>query len=505
MYVPVDAYASSLFNSYIEMIEKHSEGQSTRTVDTDNSINLDYEIIVPVEPNDNFLNLISKMKFTSNRSLYRISIDRSTDAYINKFTEILFRSGSTIELGNMTLFNAIKFSEALVRENINDFFGLLLIRRDGSMLNPFHPVVSLAIEKEFKTKPESKLFKQEFRTIIFSIDANNKNIFNEFGVDANTETIIDNIALQMIMYQESAQIVTEDVIKSNIGDLIMLAKGGVFNPIQFTREMKYHSNQNIEFKGLNFAAMVPVQVAVKGVAFPWYGSVIAYNGNPKGASTDTYGIQLSPFLSANVGYEGRDLNSNETVFNSVCCGSYDRSKPEGLYTLNRSNFNSALNHMGLDCGWATYKNECIKASLEVYSSFIELDKPKPKKLTYKEQWLLDNPMMTEIDYLAHLRTKHTPTVNTEAHIPNPVPQTAHPNDAILSQILTPSDAIMQIFSDLHDDNADAARMVFGMDFDNAIDTGIQNMLEAGIQPAEATVEPVKRKRRKRNPETGMLE
>ena len=487
------------------MIEKHSDGKNTRTVDTDNSINEDYEIIVPVEPNDNFLNLISKMKFISNRSLCRISRDRNIDTYINRFTDILFRSGSTIELGNMTLFNAIKFSEALVRENINDFFGLLLIRRDGSMLNPFHPVVSLAIEKEFKENPKSQLFKQEFRTIIFSIDSNSKNIFNEFGYDANTETIINNIALQMIMYQESTQIITEDVITSNIEDLIMSAKGGVFRPIQFTREMKYHSNQNIEFKGLNFAAMVPVQVAVKGVAFPWYGSVIAYNGNPKGASTDTYGIQLSPFLSANVGYEGKDLNSDETVFNSVCCGSYDRTKPEGLYTLNRSNFDSALNSYGLDCGWATYKNECIKASLEVYSSFIELDKPKPKKITYKEQWLLDNPTMTEIDYLAHLRTKHTPISNTETHIPNPMPQAAHPNDEILNQVLAPADAIMQVFNEIHDDSADAARMIFGMDFANAIDTGIQAIIEAGVRDAESEAQPVKRKRRKRNPETGMLE
>ena len=48
-------------------------------------------------------------------------------------------------------------------------------------------------------------------------------------------------------------------------------------------------------------------------------------------------------------------------------------------------------------------------------------------------------------------------------------------------------------------------MVFGMDFANAIDTGIQAIIEAGVRDAESEAEPVKRKRRKRNPETGMLE
>lgn len=496
MFAVVDAYNSSIFNSYIEMIEKYAGNTQDETIDTDNSINYDFEVVVPLEPNDNFLKLISKMTHISDISLTSKANNRGICSYIEDFSGFLFESGNTIELGDMLFFDAIKFCETLSKENIDGFFGLLLMDSYGKIINPFHPLISLAIQKEFSRNSSSHIFREKFRTIVFSLNTERKNIFNEFSKDAYANTIIDNIAHQMICYDEAISIVNRKTVSSNVADLIQSAKNGIFQSINLLSELKYKSNHNIEMKGLEFGMLVPVQIAVKGIAMPWYGSVVAYRGRPNNGSLDTYGVQLSPFLSANVGFSGNELTKKETVFDGVCCGNYDKTKPEGIYTLNRANFDSALNNYAVECGWMIHKNECIKASLEVYSSFIEFDRPKPKKLTYKEQWLLDNPTMTEIDYLAHLRTKHAPISNIETHIPNPMPQAIHPNDVLLNQI----------FNGLHDDSADAlSRSIFGADFANAIDTGIQAIIEAGVRDAESEAEPVKRKRRKRNPETGILE
>ena len=496
MYITHTAYTSSLLNCYSEMIEKYSNGESQETTLTSREFDSNYEMVVPTFPSKTMYSLIEKYRKTADESYarYRTGSDGYT-VDINNFTKYVFEN-SVVELGFMSFSDAIKFCNTVIKDDINSFYGVLMFDKNNRILNPFHPLIASSMAS--KIKNDKKSLNEKYRTVLYGCTIKNDKELFQYGDYGIIENIQNNIAHQVIIYEENHKFCTINRIVNSPENLLFQASLGEFRNVDIERTTGYfeceHDDTSIEFVGL-----VPVHIGVRGIAFPWYGSVLAWRGKIQGnTSPDTYGIHLSPFLSANVGYRDGELNSNSLVFNSMCTGSRDRSKIEGIRTINRANFDSALCKFGVETGWIQWKDECIKTSLEIYAEVIDLT-VKEKKLSYKEQWLKDNPSLNESDYLVHLSQKLT-TRKEPSVVVTSTPTGEH---SILDTALAGFRTVAEneaIITGLGVTDADA---LFNALFDDMTTTAVTAQ---GQIPTPINIErPAPRRRRRRNPETGILE
>lgn len=498
MYITHTAYTASLFNCYTEMVEKYSQGKTEETTVTDRELNSNLEMVIPALPSKTLYSLLEKYRKTSETSYARKMSSGPRDwlVNINDFTRSVFQS-SVIELGSMTFENAIKFCNTVIKDDIESFYGVLMFENNYSIINPFHPLIASSMVT--KIKENKKELKKTYRVVLFGsrLDKKINNLY-EFGKECHSDIIKENIAHQMAIYQENSKFCTINKIIESPEDLLFQASIGKFSPLEINRITSYYGVEHDD-DSIEFVSLIPVHIGVRGIAFPWYGSVLAWRGKVRDStSMDTYGIQLSPFLSANVGYRNGELTSNELVYNSMCTGGYDRSKIEGIRTINRSNFDSPLCKFGVESGWIVWKDECVKTSLEVYSEMIDLN-IKPKKLSYKEQWLSDNQSLNESDYLVHLSQKLTARKEPSIIVTS-TPTGEH---SILDTALAGFRTVAEneaIITGLGVTDTDA---LFNAWFDDMTTAAVTAQ---GQIPTPINVErPAPRRRRRRNPETGILE
>lgn len=498
MYITHTAYTASLFNCYSEMIEKYSQGKTEDATVTDRELDKNLEMVIPALPSKTLYSLLEKYRKTSEISYARKMSLGSGDlsVNINDFTRRVFQS-SVIELGSMTFEDAIKFCNTVIKDDIESFYGVLMFENKNSIINPFHPLVASSMVT--KIKANKKELNKTYRVVLFgsTLDKKINNLY-EFGKECYPDVIKENIAHQMAIYQEDSKLCTINKMTQSPEDLLFQASLGKFSPLEINRLTSYYGMEHDD-DSIEFVSLIPVHIGVRGIAFPWYGSVLAWRGKVGGStSVNTYGVQLSPFLSANVGYRNGELTSNELVYNDMCTGSYDRSKIEGIRTINRANFDSPLCKFGVESGWIVWKDECVKTSLEIYSEMIDLT-VKPKKLSYKEQWLNDNPSLNESDYLVHLSQKLT-THKEPSVVVTSTPTSEHSVlDTALAGFRTvaENEAIMTGLGVTDTDE------LFNSLFDDMTTTAVTAQEPI---PTPINVErPTPRRRRRRNPETGELE
>jgi len=521
MYITHTAYTSSLLNCYLDMIEKYSKGKAEESMITDRELDSNNEMVIPVFPGKTMYSLIENYRKTSSKSY--ASLKSNGDGYtvnINSFTQSVFQS-SVIELGTMTFEDGVKFCNTVVKDDINSFYGVLMFGSNG-IINPFHPLVACSMKS--KIEKNSKVLKEKFRVVLYgsSLDKRINNLY-EYGMNGNIDNIKNNIAHQIILYEENNKFCTYDKLLSAPEDLAYQASMGVFKNLDIERTTSFYDVE-LEDKNIEFTAIVPVQIGVRGIAFPWYGSVLAWRGKVNGyTGTDTHGVQLSPFLSANVGYSDGELTSDRLIFNNICTGNFDRSKIEGIRTINRANFDSPLCKFGVETGWIQWKDECVKTSFEIYSEVIDLN-VKERKLSYKEQWLKDNPSMDEAAYLTHLAQKlthkepitaletreGTSSISESAFITEYLinEDTVFPSiDPVFNRTVARNERMLSSVEGIV--NSEEFRNMFnGMVtvVDTARDDSVDVSRYSSYIP-EPVSEPVRvrRTRRRRNPETGELE
>lgn len=393
------AYECTLLNTYVEMIDReHTNTSSDEKVEITRELDDNLEMIIPAYPTDNLYKLAKELKnFTKNPLHYvndSFSYSSFSDAIFSKLNPV-------VELGSrVTIKEAFIMARELIKEDKDGFFGMLLID-SNTTINILHPLVAVALADRL-LDPNDILHKSKYRAVIFSTPTSNKTM-NEFK-HGNIEVMRDNIAMQLMVYADNSKMISKSTVISNVATLIDKAENRMFNDIIMDRSVEFDKSEFNQNGRLRFTAIAPVYMGVYGIAFPWYGSVFLYSGSPSGHSTtDTYASNISPFLSANIGHSYRSQSNDNLIFDSVCTGKLDRMKIESCKSLNRSNFDSALCGMAIETGWFDYKNVCIEASVEILSDFFQI-KDKPKNLSYKDQWILDNSATVE-EYLYHLKNK----------------------------------------------------------------------------------------------------
>jgi len=292
--------------------------------------------------------IIYSVKSNSNalKNLLTNDWNISTDPSQNKYTSYLKDVSMSIIKpdGIYTIQEAL--SEIIdIHSKLGTMLAGVLLVRDKMILNPLHPVTALEL-----------------------LDQNlNANIFKKFKMVIYTyknRSELDSIYLSSIAHSEK--------IKTNINAIISLTTSKVADRkiisddidatntrILQTYRISREKDEDSEYDYY----VIPNQILTKGIVVPYYGtSVVKTNGSA------SHGVNISPFLSANIVHTWRNNeDSTPLAFNSVCTGSLSNKTISGMRTLNHSNLSSPYNESCILNGALPYADACIEAAVNLYA------------------------------------------------------------------------------------------------------------------------------------------
>lgn len=248
--------------------------------------------------------------------------------------------------------------------SLDNMYGMLLINRDGKVINPLHPITALTLleyQQEaakykaafFKLKDDKiESLRQELHRFNFE-DISNRVVLNYMSritsiSKTSITTMSDDVAretaclpLSTVLFNNATINLDNELIQRTTGCLTIdtVLNKTVEQPV--------------------FDILIPVQIIDKQFAMPYYGitHVIAFDNPNK-----IQGRSITPMLSCN--YNTKDINK----YGSICCGKENSRYLEGLRVTNHANLNSPFFRKILCSGWYQWAEYCIELSKTFYRS-----------------------------------------------------------------------------------------------------------------------------------------
>jgi hypothetical protein len=278
-------------------------------------------------------------------------IDRNTQLYSNSLKDNL--QIHKIQTGKITYENAVEIAIEAINNNIDNVYGVTFVHDGDSKTrfsNPFHPIIATRfIDEEGKDFPD-------VYEIIFYIWKDNLDI--EIDDDIKEKIPVDI----GIIIKELKDIKKTYIENSDISFKLDKNHTGI---IKYKQRVFDENRNEIHNENYDTVFMVPCQIAnIEGVAYPYYGSVVAENG---------LAFNISPLYSPNINAPLENNIRNSIEGSRVCTHSGRPYTAEGISALNHANFTSQLNSSTFKTGSIYYSKYALKFSCELYSEYLNID------------------------------------------------------------------------------------------------------------------------------------
>jgi len=270
---------------------------------------------------------------SDNNAIFRYN-GSTTSAYRDcssraSLTNSLDSQVKTIKYDLSKAFDIMSFLEGVYK--IPEIYGILIKSESRSdyLINPLHPLTALAIKLgQIKIPEKGTIIIYEYSAETMSDDRYKNALNPETGYNTNYEKT------WLTYISQSKYFINTEVIRRQLNQnldnyftelefLSTLDQINQFAPLQF----KENSSSRDKPKTL----MVPLQMIVSSMAFPYYGMILLKNPT----SSSSVGYNTGIMNSGNIDHKlDRDYNIGDSS-GKICTGSYSKEQPVGWLTLNR--------------------------------------------------------------------------------------------------------------------------------------------------------------------------
>ena len=303
-----------------------------------------------------------------------------------------------------SLQDCLKIIANFVDKAGNNFYGALLKNsRDGTLMNPLHPLVAPVILGNFDMLNKS----QWYPILYFYSDRRAAdNLYKTSDADAEImKTQIDCIynAVTSTVAVSQRKAITKVVETDNIAATVETLEA--LTIAEYSRVLNGRSLQASSM-------LVAHQMMTEGITAPYYGTtLLSYEPGSR-----ALGGHVSPMRSCNISYEGNEQSATRTRelrYIKVCTGSKSSGTLEGIRTLMHANLSSPYTRHIIMDGALAYADICVNKALQIFklANIIDME-VSVKEVTQEESSLvtpemLDRYVNDRINLLQELYSKCT--------------------------------------------------------------------------------------------------
>jgi len=341
-------------------------------------------IVIRLNNINEFMYLIEK--YHSHR-MHMTSVpiqDGESDGTLNSKSLMKSLEISKIDVGQISYRDAVEIAIDAYNKLGNKLYGIVFIYKNlpskKRYLNPFHPIIA-------RTYIESPH--------LFEIDrAQNVNqiAFYTYNDSIRFTDIHDEDTVKDIAYlvNEFDNLSPLRIVNKNIRT--QTTRFGTLT-VQYDRKGYNVDGEEIDIENADSSFMVPVQIAnISGIAFPYYGTIVAQAG---------FAFNVSPAYSCNIHSPSIHRNGDTIRGSGVCTHSGQPFTPEGISALNHSNFTSALNSLAFKHNFQEYSQTSMDISAEIYKDALGINTDSDTTPLTKDEFFNIHPDAKVSDYIKY--------------------------------------------------------------------------------------------------------
>ena len=375
-----EADAELIYNEFIDGIySKEKEESAFKRLERKTSVNM--------TPVGFFNDMIEKTYAKSENSC-------QAKEYISAKMDI-------VKIGNndLSINEAMKIARGIY-EDLDDksqFYGVLLMDKTESTINPLHPVIASDIVEKFSEEEKSE---ERYTLIVYLLtkDINEEDFIYKgqkkmlFKLD---EGLYEDVASIVAATQKGGEVETR---YSNFE--LIVNRDQYFIQFDKTYVAVNHDGEEKEVKGAT-EYLIPAQIAnIYGVAYPYYGMVLAINGKA---------WNLLPMMSANISHPRMHMMKSG---GNICTHSGEPYTEKGVASLNHSNFTSELNTTSFGEGALAVPKISVEISFGLYFDDFGTDDYKDERPLSMSEFLEQNPAASQMDYIEYI-SEYTKMIEEE--------------------------------------------------------------------------------------------
>jgi hypothetical protein len=238
------------------------------------------------------------------------------------------------------------------KDEQGSLFGMVVVY-DNKKINPLHPIISAMMASGELRLPET------FTIILYTY--HRKKELEQDAVNKCTEELIP--VIEHVMKTKALPTIRYRATNSLSSEVRRLIDGVSNVSVSFT-ESGDHINH----------AIIPVQLATRGIVYPYYGIVYSEGG----AGNSYSSRNMSPMLSGNIDTRGE-------AFGQTCVGSLNNYSFSSLYVLSNMNIDSMYFSEIFYVGNFAFIQACQNMSAEILASLAGIERKEEAPVEEKTE------------------------------------------------------------------------------------------------------------------------
>lgn len=230
----------------------------------------------------------------------------------------------------------------------------ILIERDEEILNPFHPLISIAIlQGHIKLPTEGIIYIFQYSDKIKEISE-----FIENQFDKHFMNLFEHYSTKKLT-KTSVRSTKCDIDKSLIINTIFNIKENINMLDNYSFKLNHTDHSLKNYDGI----LIPVHVVADGSLRPYYGNILLKIENNK-----IFGTSNVPFSSGNLQTSRCRIVAEGS---GICTGNYNKMTRSGWLSLSRLNATSMFDNniiFGEDHEIKRYVEKCKEISSEIFKN-----------------------------------------------------------------------------------------------------------------------------------------